>query len=229
VLECSTTSASSVESNRILTGKISINEAISQLKYLAVNGRNMYQSNPEPVHVPELYECIWLHAESGENEGKVTVVQPPVKPCPTKGLNLSIITEVSEGGSSTTSSSNKSKSSLVRTVDAIMDSSLCDSVVNSTNHREQLTYVEVSFLSKLCGSEEESYTDNQKPARRQFSIIRERFECNDPKEKHRFYESDGDKENIPIQVGSLKITEPRRTSLSRKQATLSPNSRIFSP
>jgi hypothetical protein len=218
-----------VESNRILTGKISINEAISQLKYLAVNGRNMYQSNPEPTHVPELYECIWLHAKSGENESIAMVVQPPVKPCPTNGLNLSIITEVSEAGSSTASSSNKSKSSLVRTVDTIMDSSLCDSVI-STNHREQLTYVEVSFLSKLCGSEEESNTYyNQKPTRRQFSIIRERFECNEPKEKqNRFYKIGSEKENIPMQVVSLK-RESHRTSVGRKQATLSPNSRIFSP
>lgn len=206
-MDYSTTSASSVESNRILTGKISIEEAISQLKFLAVNGRNMYQSNPEPVNIPELYECIWLHAESSVNQAQVTIVQPPIaKPCPTKGLNLSTITEVSEGSNST-SSSNKSKSSLVRTVDAIMDTSLCDSVLSADQH-EPLTYVEVSFLSKLSGSE------TKKPTRRQFSIIRERFEYNEKKQRI------NNKENIPTQ----RVSHQRNN-----QTTLSPNSRIFSP
>ena len=132
--------ASSSDSNRMVTNndshKISIEEAISQLKSLAVNGSNVYQraANVDNQNNTNIYECIWL------NEMKV---------CPTTGHNLSTITEESE------TSSNKSKSSLVQTVETLINASISSSSTASAEDESQLTYVEVSFLSKLASSQED--------------------------------------------------------------------------
>lgn len=225
-MESSITSASSNDSSRILaTGKLSIEEAIAQLKSFAAHGHNEYQPDSNAT---KLYEFIWT------NDNEVSVVAP-VKPCPSTGHNLSIITEVSESNST---SSTRSKSSLVQTVDAIMDRSACESAEN--NH---LTYVEVSFLSKLSDSSVDSdktvehhSEENKMPARRQFSIIRDKFECRPSqlaKQCPRLQVLN--KENVPALLFSTTKSQdsasPGRQphqSLLRKQSTLSPESRIFS-
>lgn len=220
------TSASSTDSNRILaTGKLSIEEAIAQLKNLAAHGHNEYQPDSNAT---KLYEFIWT------NENKVPVVAP-VRPCPSTGHNLSIITEVSESNST---SSTESKSSLVQTVDTIMDRSACESTED--NH---LTYVEVSFLSKLSESsvefdnsiEHQDPTGIKRPARRQFSIIRDKFESRPSQvTKHCPGFQVLNKENVPALLFSTTKSRdsasPGRQplqSLLRKQSTLSPESRIF--
>ena len=168
----------------------------------------------------------------------------PPKPCPTTGHNLSIITEVSESNST---SSTRSKSSLVQTVDTIMDRS-----ANETcSEDEHLTYVEISFLSKLSESssiESDSVVENSpnhgkckisqsQPARRQFSIIREKFEgvSNEVERKRSAKAQEKDKENIPMNpsVSSSKVVESvspicRPLKPLKKYSTLSPESRIFS-
>lgn len=111
-------------------------EAIAQLKSLATHGHNVYQ-RPEENTATKLYEVIWLN----ETETTGSIVNP-VRLCPTNGHNLSIITELSESNST---ASNGSKSSLVQTVDTIINKSADDSSVED----EHLTYVEINFLSKL--------------------------------------------------------------------------------
>lgn len=206
-------------------------EAIAQLKSLAVHGHNVYQQ-PD-MNAPKLYEFIWIN----ENENTVAA---PVRVCPTSGHNLSIITEVSESNST---SSTRSKSSLVQTVDAIMDKSVCDASIED----EHLTYVEISFLSKLSESSIESDrsveltpngSQNNRPARRQFSIIRDKFETKKSSERTKKQEikfKRVDKENISTisPDSSIKTDDsasPVRRSVQslKKQSTLSPESRIFS-
>lgn len=230
-LESSVTSASSTDSGHLIpSGKLSIEEAIAQLKLLAVHGHNEYQPDSS---ASKLYEFIWLN--QNENDG---VVVAPVRQCPTTGHNLSIITEVSESNST---SSAISKSSLVQTVDAIMNNS-----VNESTEDSHLTYVEVSFLSKLSESSvelnntiESSQTPgNSRPARRQFSIIRDKFE-DQPNDgvKHQTNAHTINKENTPTtlnspasntqDLGSPFNRQPLK-SLHKVQSTLSPESRIFS-
>lgn len=166
-----------------------------------------------------------------------------VKPCPTRGHNLSIITELSEGSST---SSNRSKSSLVRTVDAIMDGSICESSTLSSpacqdeeGNEEQLTYVEVSFLSKLDGSttSDDAAANVPSPkrpaaARRQFSIIREQFgpPIKAAKRSPRRSPKVDDKENNhPTLLHQSPLDKVKSPSQKQHQSTLSPRSRIFSP
>ena len=231
-LESSITSASSNDSNRYLpSGKISMEEAIAQLKSLAVHGHNVYQQ-PD-MNSCKLYEFIWLN----ENDNNIAA---PFRICPTLGHNLSNITEVSESSST---SSSRSKSSLVQTVDAIMDKSA--RVASAED--EHLTYVEISFLSKLSESSIESdisleltsdRSQNKRPARRQFSIIRDKFEANKSNEQDKKHENNCknvDKENISAESRAFSIktedsVSPVRKSVQslKKQSTLSPESRIFS-
>jgi len=143
--ELSIASVSSSDSNRIVatndSHKISIEEAISQLKSLAVHGSNVYQPGrcDNQNDDASIYECIWLNQ---------------MKCCPTTGHNLSTITEESE------TSSNRSKSSLVQTVETLINTSLCNSTtsVEDRDDDSHLTYVEVSFLSKLGSSQENKST-----------------------------------------------------------------------
>ncbi len=231
-MESSITSASSTDSSRFLpAGKLSIEEAIAQLKSLAVHGHNVYQPDS---NASKLYEFIWLN----ENENTEIIMAPP-KPCPTTGHNLSTITELSESNST---SSSRSKSSLVQTVDTIMDRS-----ANETcNDDEHLTYVEISFLSKLSETSIESdsaveflpngISENNRPARRQFSIIREKFEGVSNEAKKCIAKSEKiDKENIqkmlPASPSNIRDSaSPARQPLKplKKHSTLSPDSRIFS-
>ena len=209
--------------------------AISQLKSLAARGHNVFQ--PDAAAPVDLYECIWA------NENGPAVER---RPCPTNGHNLSDITELSEGS---TASSNKSKSSLVATVDAIMDGSLCETSSSSLppcqqqeENKELLTYVEVSFLSKLDGIVMDKDADvvpqppaRRPAARRQFSIIREQFgppvKASPPHHSNNrssISHTEEDKENQNRQSSLNKV----KTTISKKhehQSTLSPHSRIFSP
>lgn len=206
-------------------------EAIAQLKSLAVHGHNVYQQ-PD-MNSSKLYEFIWLN----ENDNTIAA---PVRICPTSGHNLSIITEVSESNST---SSTRSKSSLVQTVDAIMDKSACDASIED----DHLTYVEISFLSKLSESSAiesdisveltPDGSQSNRPARRQFSIIRDKFEekkSNERAKKQDTKLSKADKENISTESHTLSIktedsASPVRKSVQRlKKQTLSPESRIFS-
>ena len=141
--EQSIASVSSSDSNRVAatndSHKISIEEAISQLKSLAINGSNVYQRavNVDNQNNTNIYECIWLNQ---------------MKACPSTGHNLSTITEESETSSN---KSTRSKSSLVQTVETLINTSLSSSSTTSTEDESQLTYVEVSFLSKLASSQED--------------------------------------------------------------------------
>ena len=168
--QCSLTSGSDLDAScRPLvtdsTSKISIQDAIAQLKSLASCGYNIYQPEEENIptgQMPDLYECLWNLNPGGDNSGVVFVPAEMIKPCPTTGHNLSTITEVSEGSNCT------STSSLVRTVDTLMDSSVLEERHAERVHQEDLTYVEVSFLSKL---------DTQRSDRpRQLPVSRENFE-----------------------------------------------------
>ena len=204
-IEYSVTSVSGSDATSVSTvtdcSKISIQEAIWQLKSLAVNGFNMYQPSSASTSEPGLYECIWDNQQEFDGDrGVVLVPVNLIKPCPTLGHNLSIITEESDTSSS--------KSSLVLTVDTIMDASL-----TSDENSENLTYVEVSFLSKLDAGD--SQVKCSRP-RRQFSLLREKFEIS------RRCSSETDKEN----VAPMSCSPVSRCSPSRK-STLSPNSRIF--
>lgn len=229
-LESSINSASSNDSTRLMhLGKLSMEDAITQLKSLATYGHNVYQ-RPDENSSTKLYDVIWLN----ETETAGSVINP-VRLCPTTGHNLSIITELSESSST---SSTRSKSSLVQTVDAIMNKSACDSSVED----EHLTYVEISFLSKLSESSIEPELNNEleespkkRPARRHFSIIRDKYENmpNQLEEKHHSKLQKTNKENIPTTNCVVKIQEsasPIRPPILtvKKQSTLSPESRIFS-
>lgn len=218
-MECSTTSASSADSSRVVApgSKISVEEAISQLKSLALYGRNVFQSDAVSS---DLYDYIWV-SEDGKNSTDKPMNR---RPCPTTGQhNLSTITEMSENSSM----SSTSKSSLVQTVDTIMDGSIYEASP-SKNEGGRLTYVEVSFLSKLNGS----VSDIPKPlarrqaARRQFSIIREHFgsAVKFGERSCEMSRTECDKENFP-ELSPETMKSPRRKS----QSTLSPHSRIFSP
>ena len=212
-------------------GKINIEDAIAQLKALAVHGHNVYQQ-PD-LNASKLYDFIW-HNEN------VSTIAGPVRVCPTSGHNLSIITEVSESNST---SSTRSKSSLVQTVDTVMDKSTCDASVED----QHLTYVEISFLSKLSESSLESDisveptpdgSQSKRQARRKFSIIRDKFEATrsgKPAKNHEIKLNEVEKENIPTvcYAFSNKLEDsasPVRKSVQsrKKQSTLSPESRIFS-
>lgn len=209
-LDSSLTSGAS-SSSVIDTTRISIQEAISQLKSLAVRGFNVYQpSCPVPPTEPDLYECIWQLEQQPSIENDPGVVLVPanlIKPCPTQGYNLSTITEESETTSvaseSAQSKSTDSKSALVSTVDAIMDASLVSQP--SPDDTDHLTYVEVNFLSKLAAR-----------PRRHFSILREKFQS-----------ARSDKENPPS-IKKRGDCASSRSCSPLRQRTLSPNSRIFS-
>lgn len=201
--EQSIASVSSSDSNRVVpasdSNKISIEEAISQLKSLAVNGSNVYQraANVDAQNNANIYEYIWLNQ---------------IKTCPTTGHNLSTITEESETSSY---KSNKSKSSLVQTVEALINTSLSSNSTISAEDESQLTYVEVSFLSKLASSQE----DLACATLRQNQVIQ--FEPNVPKLTQRYTQCN--KENIQdSQSASLKPHIPSRKS------SLSPNGCITS-
>lgn len=211
------------------SGKLSIEDAIAQLKALAVHGHNVYQQ-PD-LNASKLYDFIW-------NNENVSTIAGPIRVCPTLGHNLSIITEVSESNST---SSTRSKSSLVQTVDTIMDKSACDASLED----QHLTYVEINFLSKLSESSVESDisveltpdgSQSKRPARRQFSIIRDKFEAKQSSaEKHEIKLNEVEKENIPTVSYSFSnqledSASPVHKSVQsrKKQSTLSPESRIFS-
>ncbi|KAI9554096.1 hypothetical protein GHT06_019368 [Daphnia sinensis] len=230
-LESSINSTSSNDSTRILPlGKLSMEEAIAQLKSLATHGHNVYQ-RPDENTTTKLYEVIWLN----ETETTGSIVNP-VRLCPTNGHNLSIITELSESNST---ASAESKSSLVQTVDTIMNKSSCDSSIEG----EHLTYVEISFLSKLSESSMETELNNElhespkkRPARRHFSIIREKFEdkSNQLVKKSNTNLIEMNKENISMVNGTPKIQDSSSSPIRqpvltpKKRSTLSPESRIFS-
>ncbi|XP_045029930.1 uncharacterized protein LOC116922800 isoform X2 [Daphnia magna] len=229
-LESSINSASSNDSTRVLPFvKLSMEEAIAQLKSLATHGHNVYQ-RPEENTATKLYEVIWLN----ETETTGSIVNP-VRLCPTNGHNLSIITELSESNST---ASNGSKSSLVQTVDTIINKSADDSSVED----EHLTYVEINFLSKLSEPSMETELNNElhespkkRLARRHFSIIRDKFEdkSNQLVKKPNTNLIKINKENISMVNCTFKIhdsTSPIRQPVltPKKQSTLSPESRIFS-
>lgn len=193
-----------------MTGKLSIEEAIAQLKSLAVHGHNEYQADS---CAPKLYDFIWLNESDVSKE-----IVAPKRLCPTSGHNLSNITEVSETSSTSTV---KSKSSLVETVDSIMDKSELETLDDA-----HLTYVEVSFLSKL--SESSSIESPNDPTRnlprRNFSILREKFEETRHLTSNRSKSSPSGKENVDDCISA----NLRCAKRSREQSTLSPKSRIFS-
>lgn len=178
-----------------------------------------------------MYDYIWL----SENFNPERIVVPPTRTCPTNGHNLSDITEVSE---STSISTVKSQSSLVQTVDSIMNASANRSISDDPH----LTYVEVSFLSKLSDSSSIANSDEQAKTtpRRSFSIIRERFENSPKKFQNSSKSLIPDKENIQPTSSATKVETDHvvevlsgRNSQSsdkhpKKQATLSSKSLIFS-
>lgn len=212
-------------------GKITVEEAIAQLKSLAAHGHNFYQPQSN-----DFYEFLWINES---DNAKTLHVQERM--CPSTGHNLSTITEVSENSST---SSRKSNSSLVQTVDTVFDKSRgADKSTHQKN--EHLTYVEISFLSKLSEYPTGSETDepskantNKRQTRRQFSIIREKFESKmiENSEVQQTLALDIDKENRSVsppfvrsKSQGLKNENPKLQSLnSPKQSTLSSNSRIFS-
>jgi hypothetical protein len=122
-----------------------------------------------------------------------------------------------------------------------MDKSACDASLED----QHLTYVEISFLSKLSESSVESDisveltpdgSQSKRPARRQFSIIRDKFEAKQSSaEKHEIKLNEVEKENIPTVSYSFSnqledSASPVHKSVQsrKKQSTLSPESRIFS-
>lgn len=189
--DTSLVSAASSDTER----KISVQEAIYHLKSLAHSGHNIFQ-NVQPPSSNGLYECIWMEAPA-------TVESAPLpKPCPpTRGHNLSTISEESERCSSSSVSSSRvsSTSCLVRTVDAIMDESQ-DMTEGSFANPASLTYDEVDFLSQLAA----------KGLRRQFSVVRAKFAAPG---------------SNPRKVASCADA---CTASAVSKSTLSPKSRIFS-